>query len=256
MAEKVNLRPDKFTETSGLIDDFDGVISDIRFVMTDYNGRIDSTVPCACIIYDVNGESFDDLLSVGGSDDFVPDETGMGLVPLKHKSTLSRPKKGMGEPSKFVQFLDSLIVAGFPLNKMDDEDISYLNGTSGHFVRKTVEWKGVKKKEGERESTVLLCTKIIQLPWDAKDTKGKRKSGAKSKAADPELAETVAGIIQGVLIEKDGEVARKDMLSILFKHPDVNEPNDKKAILKLASNDAYLKDREEWSFEDGVLKMA
>jgi len=69
------------------------------------------------------------------------------------------------------------------------------------------------------------------------------------------LAETVAGIIQGVIIESEGEVAKKNLLSALFKSDEVNALDDKKAALKLASDDTYLKGREEWSYDAGVLKM-
>lgn len=247
MSEKVNLRPDSFAEGGGLIDDFDGTISDVRFIMTDYDGAIRDAVPVAKVSFDVEGEESFQLYSVGGSNDFAPDETGMGLTVLKGKSALTKK-------SKFGMLLDSLVAVGFPLNKMDTESIAYLVGFDGHFLRKPVEYAGLKKKD-DRDSTVLLCTKVNQLPWE-NTGKGKKSGKAKAKPVDEELADTMAGIIQGIIIEKDGEVSKKDALSALFKNDDVKALDDKKAALKLASDDTFLKGRDEWTFEDGLLKMA
>lgn len=246
MAEKVNLRPDAFAEGGGLIDDFDGSITDIRFIMTDYGETLPNKIPAARVVFDIDGEEADELYTVGGKDDFAPDESGMGLIKLKGKSTLTKT-------AKFPMLLASLVDAGFPLNKMDGEGIGYLVGFNGHFLRKIVEYKNLKKKDDDRESTVLLCTKINTLPWDAKTTTKKGKG--KAKAADPALVETMAGIIQGIVIENDGSVAKKNLISALFNSDEVKALPDKRVALKLASDDTYLKGREEWTFEDGVLKM-
>ena len=134
MAEKVNLRPDGFVEGGGLIDDFDGIVADIRFVMTDYEGGIANAVPAAKVIFEVDGEEVgSELLSVGGKDDFRPDETGMGLLKLKSKDTLTKK-------SKFSLFLSSFVDSGFPLNKMDADSINYLVGTQGYFLRRAVQF--------------------------------------------------------------------------------------------------------------------
>ena len=81
---EVNLRPDTFAEGGGLIDDFDGVISDIRFIMTDYDGGVMDEVPVCSVRFDVEGEeALPTLYSVGGADDFAPDEFVMGLTTFK-----------------------------------------------------------------------------------------------------------------------------------------------------------------------------
>jgi len=247
MAEKVNLRPDGFAEGGGLIDDFDGVISDIRFTMTDYGGSIQEKIPCARVVFDIDGEEDVSLYSVGGKGDFAPDDTGMGLIVLKSKGTLTKK-------SKFGMLLGSIVKAGFPLNQMDAENIGYLVGLKGHFLRKVVEYKGLAKKKDEREPTVLLCTKVLELPGEA--VKGKRKGKGKGKAAvvDSGLADALAMTILGLLADSDDPIAKTDMLSSLFKVP--NLPGDKKSAIKLAQNDEYLSGRDEWTLEDGILKMA
>ena len=248
MTDKVNLRPDSFSEGGGLIDDFDGTINDIRFIMTTYDGAISESVCVACVAYLVDGEDAGtDLLSVGGKNDFAPDETGMGLIKLKGRDMLTKR-------SKFGMFLNALVEVGFPIPKMDPENISYLNGFEGHFLRKPVEFKGIAKK-GDREDTVLLCTKIIKLPWEATKGKGKGKGKGKPTEGDATLATSLTGIIQKVLIDADGSISKKDLLSGLFKNDDIAELPGRKAALKLATDDTYLNSRDEWEYADGVLKM-
>ena len=245
----VSIRPDLASEGGGLLDDFDGVITDMRFIMTDYDGAMVDAVPVCQVSFDVDGEESNQMYSVGGSGDFRPDETGRGLDALKAKSALTKT-------CKFIMLVDSMVAAGFPLNKLDPNDVSPIIGLDGHFLRKAVEFKGLKKK-GDRDNTVLLCTKINKLPWE-NETKGKTAKGkaAKGKAAmDDGLADTLAGIIQGVIIEADGQVAKKNLLSIMFRHDDVAALDDRKGALKLASDDTFLKSRDEWEYEDGVLKM-
>ena len=248
--QKVNFNPGEFGEGGGLIDDVDATITDIRFIMTDYDGAITDMVPVAKILFDVDGEEQEQLFSVGGKGDFAPDETGLGLVALKSKSTLTKK-------SKFGMLMGSLVEAGFPLNKMDAENVSYLVGLDGHFERKPVEFKGLKKTS-DKENTVLICTKINTLPWDQKKgAKGKAGAGAKKGApVTEELADSVAGAIVDILIEKDGESSKKDMLSAAFKADFFKGHGEKKAVLTLAKDDTFLENRDEWTYEDGVLKMA
>ena len=134
---------------------------------------------------------------------------------------------------------------------MDFDNIAYLVGTQGHFLRRAVQFKGIKKKD-DRESTVLVCTKIIKLPWEAG---AKAKSKAKGKAVDAGVSETAVGIIQSIIIDHDGEVAKKTLLSAMFKHDELSGLDNKQEVMKLVSNDKFLKEREEWTYEDGVLKM-
>jgi len=251
MAEKVNLRPDGFAEGGGLIDDFDGTISDIRFIMTNYDGAITDAIPAARVLFEVDGEETDaTLYSVGGKNDFTPDDSGMGLTPLKSKSTLTKT-------AKFSMLLDSLVECGFPLNRMDEDSVAYLVGTYGHFLRKAVEYKGLKKKEGDRENTVLVCTKLIKLPWETKGGKSTKGKGGKKKQAAPDdgFADSVAGIIKGILIGGGGDMPKKDMMALAFTDEDIANMDDKRAALKLASNDIFLKERAEWTYEDGVLTV-
>ena len=242
----VNIRPDQAAGGGGLIDDFDGMISDMRFIMTDYDGKMPNQVPVCQVTFDIDGEESVSLYSVGGDGDFAPDDTGHGLNKLKSKAVLTKT-------CKFIMLLNSLVEGGFPLNRLDPQDISPVIGTAGHFLRKAVEFKGLKRGRDDRESTVLLCTKIIRLPGEAEAEAGKGKGKGKGgQIADSGMADALAGVIQGIIIEADGKIAKKDVLSALFK---VDLPGDKKSTLKLASSDEYLKGRKEWTYEDGILKM-
>ena len=243
----VNLRPDAFTKGGGLADDFDGTVTDARFVMTDYNGNLSEPIPAARIVFDVDGDEVDQVYSVGGTGDFAPDDTGMSLVQLKSRVTLN-------ESSKFGLFLAALVKVGFPITRMENQ-LGYLLGLNGHWVRSAVEYKGLKQK-GDRDNTVLVCTKINQLPWDSDGGKGKAKGKAGKSAAASTLADPVAEIITGVIVENGGEVTKKALMSALFKDEGiVGLGAEKTTALKLAADDTYLGGRSEWVYADGVLTM-
>lgn len=252
----VDIRPDHASEGGGLIDDFDGTISDMRFVMTDYDGAMAEPVPVCRVTFDVDGEESVQLYSVGGQGDFAPDDTGRGLRKLKSKSSLTKT-------CKYIMFADSLVQAGFPVNRLDGNDCSSIIGTSGHFLRKAVEYKGLKRKKDDRDNTVLLCTKVITLPGEAAAKgKGKGKGVANpTPASNDALAEAVAGIIVGILkmrLEDEGvvEMAKKDLITALFKNAELNAlGGDKKAALKLAADDVWLGSRDEWKLDSGILSL-
>lgn len=243
----VDIRPDLASEGGGLIDDFDGTITGMKFVMTDYDGAMPDPVPVCQVTFDVEGEESVQLYSVGGKGDFAPDDTGHGLRKLKSKATLTKT-------CKYIMLVDSIIKAGFPVNKMDAKDNSSIVGMSGHFLRQAIEYEGLKKKKEDRDSTVLLCTKVIKLPWE-NDTKGKAKGKGKAVAADDELSEKTAGIVMELVAGAGGEMSKKDMLSALLKNDEMNALDDKKGALKLAADDSWLKSREEWKLDGGVLSI-
>jgi len=248
---KVDLRYEALAEGGTFFDDFDGVISDIRFIMTDYNGKAKTPVAVCKVTLRVGDDESTQFYALGGDGDFVANETGTGLEFLKAKT---KPTK----QTNYGRFLKSLIDAGFPENKMDADDISYLVGLDAHWLTSPVESTGSnKKKEGEKEHTVLLCTKINKLPWESDAAKGKAKGKAKgnAKVVDDDLANIVAGIIQGIAIDNDGEMTKAAMLSAMFKSPDVDNSGNKKGVLQLAKDDTFLKSRSEWQFEGGILTI-
>ncbi len=253
----VDLRCEALTKAGQFFDDMDGAIKDIRFIMTNYDGKADIPVPVCQVILDVNGEESKQYYSCGGEGDFVANETGMGINYLKARLAPT-------DQTNYGRFMLSIIEAGFPENKQDSGDISYLVGLDAHWLLHTLPNTGYGKKKGkdgkDKPQTVLLCMKINQLPWEAAKGKGKAKGKAagkaKSEPVDDKLAETVAGIILGVLIEKDDPIPRNTLVSILFKNGAIAATGDKKGALQLATSDTFLKGRSEWTYEDGMLTMA
>jgi len=244
----VSIKPSSFTDGGGLIDDVDATLTDIRYVMYDYDGKADEPVPVAKTVWDVDGEEQTVMYSVGGSGDFQPNDTGLALESLRSRSNLTKT-------SKYAMFIMSLIAAGFPEPSMDDNDISCLNGTKVHLLRKAVEYKGISKKEG-KDSNVLLVSKLISMPGEgvsAAKGKGKGKAKGKAAAAPDGLEDLVVGEIQTLLINADGTLTKKDMLTALLK-ADAIKPA-KAAALKMANDDGWLSGRGEWSVADNTLTM-
>ena len=246
----VDIRPDLCAEGGGLLDDFDGTVTVFNFESTTYDNKIPEPVTVLrVVIVTDDGDENQELLTLGGFNEpvqFIPDETGFGLKKLGAKSKLTKTCNA-------VRHIDSYIQAGFPLNRLDPRDVKAIIGVKGHFLRHALDMKGIKKKEGERDKTVLLCTKIISLPGES-GVRGKAK--VKVKTPDDELANVVTNIIMGVLAENGGEIAKKDLISALFKNAELNALDDKKGALKLAADDIWLKSRGEWKLDGGVLNIA
>ncbi|MDD4984377.1 MAG: hypothetical protein PHQ43_01110 [Dehalococcoidales bacterium] len=254
MGNFVNLRPDSYTESGGLLDDVDVTINDIRFAMSDYDGKAPKEVPIALVEFESDGEITEQKLSVGGNDDFVPDDTGMKLIPVRTKATLTKT-------AKFPRFMASLVEAGFPLNKIDAENVSCIKGVNVHVVRKPIEYKGIKRGPEDREQTVIVVTKINKLPWenDAATGKGKKGSGGKAGVAlDEAQAETLSGMVVGAIVDGGGSLAKKDLLKALTTNADFKalDSKERTMLLKAANDDGWLSGQEAWALEGGVLTLA
>ena len=255
MAEQtlISILPGSFTEGGGLLDDVDAVISDARFIMTDYEGTMDSEVPVCQIGLTVDGEETMSLYSVGGNNDFIPSEDGMALAKVGGKN-------GLNKSSKFAMFMLALVEAGCSPAKLEPNNIGCLVGLEGHFDRMVVEYKGMSKRQDKdgkpRDNTVLVCTNVTKAPWDVNAAPKAAKGAAKGKKAAACDEDALATIIQDIIIEADGTMAKKEVLSSLFKSDALKEREDRAACLKLAKTDKFLGGREEWNLDDvGVMTV-
>ena len=244
----VDLRLSALAEGGNFFDDFDGTIKDARFVTTSFNGKVDPPRTVLQIVFDISGNEHTEFYSVGGDQDFIPDDTGMGLDYLG--STIEPTKK-----TKYGLLLISLKGAGFPENKMDSDNISYLVGLDGHWLSSAMKITGTgfKKNKDGKGPTVMLCTKVNKLPWEAgaKATgKGKKKGAA--VPADSELAKAVMNAVRTTLPLDSGSIAKKAMLSMLLK-VEWGDGITRKEAINLAKDDTFLGESDCWLFENGEL---
>lgn len=246
----VSLRPEDFGEGGGLLDDADVSITDARFILGDYGGTAAAKSPmCSIKMADAEGVEHEQFYSVGSADDFVPDDSGKGLDKVGKKSAIIKS-------SNFGSFMDSLVKAGFPSNKIEPDDITCIVGTDIHVKRVARDTKGLTNAKANM--TVLLVDKVNKLPWEKSAAKGSTKATGASKAAAPaedtsELDNFVHDVIVELLGENGGSMTKAKLLGEASKLPAVKEHADKKAIITKISNDAFLKGSEDWKFENGTL---
>jgi hypothetical protein len=244
----VSLRPADYAEGGGLLDDADVTISDARFIMGDYGGAAQNKSPmCRVMMADAEGQEHEQFLSVGSADDFQPDETGKGLDKVGKKAALTKS-------SNFGMFMDSLVTAGFPANKIEPDDITSIVGTDVHVLRKAIERKGLKDAKA---MTVLLVSKINKLPWEKAGAKtGTAKAGAKAEApANEELDTQVTDIIMTVLAANEGTVTKSKLLGEASKLDEVKAAANKKDVIKRLTDDSFLKGNANFKYENGTISL-
>ena len=113
-----------------------------------------------------------------------------------------------------------------------------------------MEYKGLKRKRDDRDSTVLLCTKIISLPGEG-EAKGKAKG--KTKASDNELVDVVVKLVKDIITESGGAISKKDLVSTALKSDKFSTLSDRNGALKFVASDTWLKGRNEWEYDAGIL---
>ncbi len=246
MAEAtVSIRPSEFGHGGGLIDDVDALIKSARWVVYDFNGKAPDTV-CACVTYEVEAEGgkeeHPDYYSIGkeSSKAFIPGKDGKTLKKIGQKETLS-------DGCKFFQFISSVINAGYPEEKIDGSDLSFMDGLFVHVKREAQpERKGIQRDPTDtRDRTTLCVSKIYE-----KGAKGASKSTGKSAtttaasgksngaAVDTDLDTKAADAVLAALGEAGGTLTKPKLSQALFKalkgDPDCNK------VITLAFKDDFL----------------
>jgi hypothetical protein len=256
--KRASLRPSDFT-TGGLIDDVDIEVKEARFVMWDYAGQVRDPVPALAVTMETGGEgtpiteSYTQYYSAGDARNLMPSADGKALEVVGGSG-------GLKSSSNAGQFLVSLVNAGFPEDRLLDGDISVMDGLEAHVHRiPQPERKGLVKtpKQGDREATILVVSKIHRLPWDKKQAKAAGASGgsvskmlAKSQAGastGPSTAaeahavahlEKARTVVLGILTGAGGSIVKNRLTAEVFKVL-ASDP-DRQAIVGLVYQDSFL----------------
>ncbi len=263
MAGNVNLV--QYSEGGGILSDAIVVLHDPHFLMSntvDYGKKMAKTAPLCYIRMTETAEDGTELdheqyLSLGGADDFIPSEDGLGLMKVGTKDAIVKN-------TNFAAFVQSVMDAGFPPDRIKDNDISFLEGLKCHVMRKVVTRDGLEKKAG-RDATVLLVDKLYldEKPAAKKGVKAGAKAGATVPAAtktetDPALIEEAKSILTQVLLsdavmEAGGSIAKSKIIAPVLTLLKDN-PN-KKELTKIIVGDEFLSLCDGWTFEKGMLAI-
>ena len=252
--------PSEMGVGGGLWGDLDATITGASFIMSNYGGAAAQPVPTFELkVVDAHGQEYEQLLSVGRGK-YAPSKDGTKLIPLEDGVKLN-------SGSNFALFITSMVNGGFPEDKLRVDDISILIGTKAHFERTAApERKGIKKApraDGKvYEDTILIVTRVLVLPWDAKGKKGTAKAPGKTAAPAAKGKAVVAGsddvteeaqgaVIQALAMESD--VTMQKLASNVFKVASAS-PN-KAAIVKMIYAPGFLDSIEGVTVENGIVSM-
>ena len=254
MTKAVSLSPDDFTEGGGLVDDVDVVFKECRFDLFDYNGKIAQGVPSLKLSLELeDGEEAEQYYSMGSANDWMPSEDGKQLIAVGKAEHIRVTSNG-------GIFLKSLIDAGFPPEKLDD-DISVLDKMEAHMVRvpapKRPGLKRNKREDGrDFEETILIVSEIKTLPWESKGkakgkapAKGKTQSKSKAKDTGSDVDSVATETILAILAD-EGSITKKELPAKIFQV--LKDNPDRNAVVKAAFDDDFLSNGP-WTYEDGTL---
>src|SRR2546428_11523323 len=258
--KRASLRPSDFT-TGGLIDDVDVTVTEARFVMWDYAGQVRDAVPALAVTMETGGEgtpiteTYTQYYSAGDSRNLMPSSDGKALEVVGGSG-------GLKSSSNAGNFLVSLVNAGFPEERLLDGDISVMDGLEAHVHRiPQPERKGLVKtpKQGDREATILVVSKIHRFPWEKAKAKAAGASVSKmppskgpATAAEAHAAAAAHGapqgneaqvekartVVLGILTQLGGSVLKNRLTAEEFKRL-ASDP-DRQAIVGMVYHDAFI----------------
>jgi hypothetical protein len=243
----VSLNPTDMYEGGGLLDDLDATVEEAAFVMFDYNGKVPVPIPTAYFkLVGEDGEPHDQYWSIGK--DFAPSQDGGTLVATGTAT-------GINRGSNFGILMASIVEAGFPANRLTDS-IKVMEGMKCHLNRIAAPKRGTVKApraDGKvYDDTILVISKIHQLPWE---TPKKGKGGAapvKGKAANEDLDTELTEVVQNILMEKGGEITRQQLAAATFQA--LKENQNRNAMVKRVYEDEFLNNGP-WIYEKGIVGL-
>lgn len=281
-SKAVSFNPDDLVQ-AGLADDFDGEITEVRYVPWDYEGHLDHHILAARVTIvpdeDSGFDEFTQHYSAGDLQYFLPSVDGENPVDLEAEDEEEMAgrfvvpvgrRESLANSSNWAQFVIAAVEAGFDKDSITS-DAATFEGTRGHFNRVAQQKRsGIQVEEGgdskRREILVLTeveATKVKKKGKAApkKAAKPKAKAKAKPKASkadddgDDDLDERLSGVVLEALAEADDMTLSKAKLpALVIKAFDGAE---KAAAVKRVSTPDFLESNDAWTFDadEGTLTI-
>lgn len=169
-------------DTSGLIDRLRGKITSVvvdYFTTKPADGSQPKKFVNVDVTYEGGGQKTTEHYLLGNGDEWAPNATKTGAIPTE-------TGRKVWNKSDVIKWVTSLVNAGFP-KALVGADLSVFVGTDVDVNRVTQEGsKYTDKKTGkERERTIMLVTKIYELPKRAQVAGGKVNAATAPTPATP-----------------------------------------------------------------------
>lgn len=266
----VSLKPSDAVAGGGGIDDVDVVIKACRFRLWDYNGTIQTPVLGLEVTYlEDDGSESNQVYSAGDMKHFVPSEDGSEAVQVgKHPN--------LNDSTNAMAWMVSMVNGGFPEDKIGDK-VSIFEGARVHVNQvPQVKRKGLATPQAN-DKLILLVSKVLALPWDAKAKATAPKTtkaapvAVAAKAAQAQVAAPMAAApaangelsplndqavsaMIGIIVTKGGAIVKAAIAQEAFK-VFATDPN-RNALVQLVYSDAFLKQEgAPWTFDGSTVSM-
>ncbi|MBI3683434.1 MAG: hypothetical protein HY235_23925 [Acidobacteria bacterium] len=185
----ISMRLEDFS-SGGVAPDGDYKITEASVVMWDYNGKMPTAICAVKIgVTSLNGEGeYEQYYSVG--DGFVPGKSGKGI-----EADPKGGKTSLNKSTNYFLWLDSLVKAGFPPDKLGTETTVF-EGIEARFhsvpapVRPGMAARTslVPQQGPERERTIFLVSNVLTLPWEEGGRHPRRGQGRRTGASSASSA--------------------------------------------------------------------
>lgn len=260
----ISFKPSE-TVTGGLVQDIDVRITKARYVVTDYNGKAPQASLAAQFIMEPvdGGDEIDQLYSAGALNRFAPSNdnetplTQVGEEGIYVVAAEGSTATALSRSSNFIFFIQELANAGYPEDRMGD-DISALEGTVMHIIRKPApKREGFTPSEpvaGAREKTILVPSKVLKFPWDAKGTKSKAATAAAgSKSGGGDVNSLTVATIKAALAKSGGSITpnevKKQAFPALIKNKGISTADRNTILAQLVDSEWLSSNQGEYAFD-------
>lgn len=241
MGKSASFLPQDFV-AGGAIPDGEYRIAACQTVKFNYGGA-GPEVPALLVTYESkDGMLADQNYSAGKLESLVPSEDGKRFVhPGGDDAKVNKS-------SNFAAFINSIIAAGFPAEKLGDGDVSVFEGT-----KIVIENLAQPKRAGldQKEKTIPLVRSIVSLPGAHHKSNGKAATGSLNDEAISAVQEALGSAKDHTLASS--KLATNVMLRLAKNH----DPNAN-AIKKLAGDTAWLAENAErggWSTDGDTVTL-
>lgn len=210
------------------------------FAMFDYEGKSDP-IPCLRMTFkDPEGNDYIQNYSAGDPKAFAPTPDGKGMQCLGDREKTS-------DGSNMGKFMESLFKAGFPVNRIETNDITPIVGTKAYISIHEITRKGGDDYKGKKTQNLVLVDKVESLPGEAEQKAAAESSDETTKIAIAAVTECLDDPAYADGISKR-ELTSKVMLTSAMKDLD---KATRTATLTIIRNDKFLKGSDVWMYEKG-----
>ena len=264
---RISIKPSD-QQHGGILDDADVLIKSMLFTTFDYNGQTEPGLSLEVVFQQENGEETTQNYSAGKLERMVPSADGRYT-----EQAVGANATGLNDNCNAGMFMRSLVEQGFPEDKIDEAQGSteVFEGTVVHVNQQAQKKRAGLANQDDRQRTILLVTRILQLPWEAEgaakpaakapaQVKGGKVSlvkpnGAAATSPADDLNDEAGAAILQVLEKNNGTVAKKVLGMQVFRV--LGQSPNRSAILNLVASDDFLaSENAPWNFDGTTLTAA